>query len=183
MPDLTGMELSRMASSPKVKFIFTTAFAQYAIDGYKVSALDYLLKPVSYKDFLGAANRARIYFETMEVAPAKEAGKDSIFLKADGQMIKVDIDDILYIESDKDYVKVHCADGREIMSLISLKKIEESLPAGRFFRVQRSFLVALDKVAAMEKGKVIFGSERIAVSDQVKDDFYKALSEKNIIFV
>ena len=183
MPDLTGMELSRMASSPKVKFIFTTAFAQYAIEGYKVSALDYLLKPVSYKDFLDAANRARTYFETLQDAPASKSDKDSIFLKSDGQMVKVDIDDILYIVSDKDYVKVHCTDGRVLMPLISLKKMEEILPAGRFFRVQRSYLVALDKVTAMEKGRVIFGDERIAVSDAVKDDFYKALSEKNIIFV
>ena len=183
MPDITGMELSRMASSPKVKFIFTTAFAQYAIEGYKVSALDYLLKPVSYKDFLGAANRAKAYFDALSEAHEKGAEIDSIFLKVDGQMVKVAIDDILYVESVKDYVKVHCTDGRSLMSLISLKKMEESLPEGRFFRVQRSYLVAIDKVTAMERGKIIFGNERIAVSDQVKEEFYKALSEKNIIFV
>ncbi|MBP5317043.1 MAG: response regulator transcription factor [Bacteroidales bacterium] len=183
MPDLTGMELSRMASSPRVKFIFTTAYAQYAIDGYKVSALDYLLKPVSYKDFLAAANRAREYFEAMGDAAAKESAKASVFLKVDGQMVKVDIDDILYVESVKDYVKVHCSDGRVLMSLVSLKKMAEILPEDRFFRVQRSFMVALDKVTAMERGRIIFGEEKIAVSDNVKDDFYKALSEKNIIFV
>ena len=183
MPDLTGMELSRMASSARVKFIFTTAYAQYAIDGYKVSALDYLLKPVSYKDFLGAANRARSYFESLGAAVSPEEEKQSLFLKVDGQMVKVDIDDILYIESVKDYVKVHCTDGSVLMSLVSLKKMEEALPADRFFRVQRSYMVALDKVSAMERGRIIFGNERIAVSDQVKDDFYKALSEKNIIFV
>ena len=183
MPDLTGMELSKMASSPQVKFIFTTAYAQYAIEGYKVSALDYLLKPISYKDFLDAANRAREYFETMHDVPLKETDKESLFLKVDGQMLKVAIDDIVYIESVKDYVKVHCSDGRSLMSLVSLKKMEETLPAGRFFRVQRSYLVALDKVTSMEKGRIIFGDERIAVSEAVKDDFYKALSEKNIIFV
>ncbi|MBR0533601.1 MAG: response regulator transcription factor [Bacteroidales bacterium] len=183
MPDLTGMELSRMVSSPQVKFIFTTAYAQYAIDGYKVSALDYLLKPVSYKDFLESANRAKAYFDALRETPAKEAGKESLFLKVDGQMVKVSIDDILYVESVKDYVKVHCADGSVLMSLVSLKKMEELLPQDRFFRVQRSYLVALDKVTAMERGRIIFGKERIAVSDQVKDDFYKALSEKNIIFV
>ena len=103
MPDLTGMELSRMVSSPQVKFIFTTAYAQYAIDGYKVSALDYLLKPVSYKDFLESANRAKAYFDALRETPAKEAGKESLFLKVDGQMVKVSIDDILYVESVKDY--------------------------------------------------------------------------------
>ena len=183
MPDLTGMELSRMVSSPRVKFIFTTAYAQYAIDGYKVSALDYLLKPVSYKDFLDAANRARAYFDALREGPAQEVGKESLFLKVDGQMVRVNIDDILYIESEKDYVKVHCADGSVLMSLVSLKKMADSLPQGRFFRVQRSYMVALDKVTAMERGRIIFGKERIAVSEQVKDDFYKALSEKNIIFV
>lgn len=183
MPDLTGMELSRMASSPRVKFIFTTAYAQYAIDGYKVSALDYLLKPVSYKDFLGAANRARAYFDALHDASQKEVDKESLFLKVDGQMVKVAIDDILYMESVKDYVKVYCSDGRVLMALLSLKKLEETLPAGRFFRVQRSFLVALDKVTAMEKGRIIFGDARIAVSENVKEDFYKTLSEKNIIFV
>lgn len=183
MPDLTGMELSRMVSSPQVKFIFTTAYAQYAIDGYKVSALDYLLKPVSYKDFLDAANRARGYFEALRSGYSREADKESLFLKVDGQMVKIAIDEILYIESVKDYVKVYCEDGRVLMSLISLKKMTESLSAGRFFRVQRSYMVALDKVTAMEKGRIIFGDERIAVSEQVKDGFYKALSEKNIIFV
>lgn len=183
MPDITGMELSKMASSPQVKFIFTTAYTQYAIEGYKVSALDYLLKPISYKDFLDAANRAREYFDTMHDASVKDTDKDSLFLKVDGQMVKVAIDDIVYIESVKDYVKVRCADGRALMSLISLKKMEETLPAGRFFRVQRSYLVALDKITAMERGKIIFGDERIAVSEQAKDDFNKALSEKNIIFV
>lgn len=183
MPDLTGMELSRMVSSSGVKFIFTTAYAQYAIEGYKVSALDYLLKPVSYKDFLAAATRARDWFESRAGAAPADAAKQSVFLKVDGQMLKVDIDDILYIESVKDYVKVHCSDGRVLMSLVSLKKMEETLPEGRFFRVQRSYMVALDKVSAMERGRIIFGKERIAVSDQVKDDFYKALSEKNIIFV
>ena len=183
MPDLTGMELSRLVSSPQVKFIFTTAYAQYAIDGYKVSALDYLLKPVSYKDFLGAADRARAYFESLGSAASSGTEKESVFLKVDGKMIKVNIDDILYIESVKDYMKVHCADGSVLMSLASLKKMAELLPQGRFFRVQRSYMVALDKVTAMERGRIIFGKERIAVSDQVKDDFYKALSEKNIIFV
>jgi len=179
MPDLTGMELSRMTSSSRVKFIFTTAFAQYAIDGYKVSALDYLLKPISYKDFLDAAGRARDYFDSL----GDKAGTESVFLKVDGQMVKVDIEDILYIESVKDYVKVHCADGRVLMSLVSLKKMAETLPQDAFFRVQRSYMVALEKVTAMERGRIIFGKDRIPVSDQVKDDFYKALSKKNIIFV
>jgi len=183
MPDLTGMELSRMVASENVRFIFTTAFAQYAIEGYKVAAIDYLLKPVSYKDFLESAGRARAYFEAFEERSSKEEQKDSLFIKVDGQMTKVAIDDILYIKSEKDYVKVYCSDGRVLMSLASLKKMEGCMPEGKFFRVQRSYLVALDKVSAIEKGRIIFPDERIGVSEQVKDDFYKALSEKNIIFV
>ena len=111
------------------------------------------------------------------------SGNGAIFLKVDGQSVRVDIGDILYVESVKDYVKVHCEGNRTLMSLVSLKRMEEILPDKLFFRVQRSYLVALDKVRAIEKGRIIFGSERIAVSDNVKADFYKALSEKNIIFV
>ncbi|NLD22281.1 MAG: response regulator transcription factor [Bacteroidales bacterium] len=182
MPDLNGIDLSQSVYNKDVKFVFTTAFAQYAIDGYKVAALDYLMKPISYKDFLSASDRAKGYFEKkwqLKTIPSDHA----IFLKVDGQLRRLNICDIMYVESKKDYVIVHCADGSSAMSLVSIKKIEESFDKNCFFRVNRSFLVAMDKVFAIENGKIVFGKERITISANARDDFFKALAEKNVIFV
>ncbi|MFC5411978.1 LytR/AlgR family response regulator transcription factor [Larkinella bovis] len=189
MPDLTGMELARVMErnqtghSPRI--IFTTAFNHFALEGYKVDALDYLLKPFNYEEFLRAANKARAYFELIKrpaVVQAPEPEDEYLFLKVEYQLVRIAFNDILYIEGLKDYVKVHLKKERPeavpkpILSLTSLKALEDKLPARRFMRVHRSFIVALDKIEAVTRNSIQIGSATIPVSDQHKDAFNQFLS-------
>lgn len=175
MPDLNGMELARVLAGQNhpPRIIFTTAFNHFAIEGYKVDALDYLLKPFNYEEFLKAATKARHYFET-QVLPkaALTAEDDFLFVKADYKMLRVDFSDILFIESVKDYLKLHLAGKpKPIMTLSSLRSIEEKLPVSRFLRIHRSFIVAIDKIDAITKNSVHIGDATITVGEQYKDAF------------
>ena len=194
MPDLSGLELARVLDKGEPgqgpRIIFTTAFNQYALEGYKVDALDYLLKPFNYIDFLKAANKARAYAELINkpaappAAPpatataAAPAEEEYLFLKVEYQLVRVSLDDILYIEGLKDYVKVHLQNNpKPILSLTSLKALEEKLPSRRFMRVHRSFIVALEKIDAVSRNRLQIGPTSIAVSDQYKDAFSQFLSK------
>lgn len=138
MPELNGLEFSRMVDT-HTRIVFTTAFDQYAIDGYKVNALDYLLKPISYVDFLQAANKAVQWFELLQ-QPKEEI--ESIFVKSDYKLVQVELRNILYIEGLKDYIKIYEENSpKPILSLMSMKSMEELLPASRFIRVHRSYIV------------------------------------------
>lgn len=178
MPELNGIEFSRMVSRHS-KIIFTTAFEQYAVESYRLNALDYLLKPIPYSDFLNAAEKALVAKENAGDAVPPE----SIFVKSEYKLKKVEIKDILYVEGLKDYVKILLENKPEpITSLMSLKVLEELLPAGKFMRVHRSFIVNIDKVKIIERNRIVFGKEYIPVSDSIKDDFIKALSKNSIIY-
>lgn len=184
MPELTGLELARVldrgqpGTGPRI--IFTTAFNQYALDGYRVDALDYLVKPFSYEEFLRAATKAKAYAEHHQpapVAPAAPAEEEFLFLKVEYELVRVALDDILYVEGLKDYVKVHLRSAtRPLLSLMSLKAMEEKLPARRFLRIHRSFIVALDKIEAVRRNTVQIGPATLAVSDQYKEAFVQFLS-------
>ncbi|MCC2546770.1 LytTR family DNA-binding domain-containing protein [Hymenobacter sp. BT175] len=182
MPRLSGMELARLlengqpGTGPRV--IFTTAYHQYALDGYRVDALDYLVKPFNYQEFLRAATKARAYAErTLPPAEPAPAEDDFIFLKVEYQLVRVELSDILYVEGLKDYVKVHLhSTSRALLSLMSLKAMEEKLPARRFLRVHRSFIVALDKIEAVRRNTVHIGPAAITVSEQYKEAFMQFLS-------
>ena len=179
MQELTGLELARGLGPDGPRIVFTTAFSQYAIEGYRVDALDYLVKPFNYEEFLRAATKARTYVErahaSTEVASA--AAEDHIFLKAEYQLVRVALDDILYVEGLKDYVKVHLkSTPKALLSLMSLKSMEDKLPARRFLRIHRSFIVALDKIEAVRRLTVQIGSLTIPVGDQYKDAFLQFLS-------
>jgi DNA-binding LytR/AlgR family response regulator len=187
MPDLTGLELARVLDrstrdAPATRVIFTTAFDQFAIDGFRVDALDYLLKPFNYAEFLRAASKARHYFDLRQrpenpvvalppAAPAT-ASEDYLFLKVEYQLVRVAYRDILYMEGLKDYVKVYRqSDPKPLLALTSLKAMEEKLPVSQFMRVHRSFIVALDQINAVTRNSVQIGSATIPVSDQYKDAF------------
>ena len=183
MQELTGLELARVlgqqASVPRI--IFTTAFPQYALDGYKVDALDYLVKPFNYEEFLRAVNKARAYAElangAAEPAAAPALEEDHIFLKVEYQLVRVALSDILYVEGLKDYVKVHLkSTPRALLSLMSLRSMEEKLPARRFLRIHRSFIVALDKIESVRRFTVQIGTETIPVGEQYKEAFGQFLS-------
>ncbi|QSW88678.1 MULTISPECIES: LytTR family DNA-binding domain-containing protein [Flavobacterium] len=176
MPNLTGMELARLLQEQPgqvPKIVFTTAYNHYAIEGYKVNAVDYLLKPFSYEEFLRAAHKVlQITTEASTQFQSVTADDEFIFLKVEYQWVRISLKDILYIESLKDYVKVHLDDSQKaIMSLISLKALEEKLPSAKFMRVHRSFIVALDKINAITKNSILIGKTEITVGEQYKETF------------
>lgn len=180
MPGLTGMELSRMLPE-RTRIIFTTAFSDYALEGFKVQALDYLLKPISYDDFLSAVRKAQQWFEMAAAVPASPtaapAGPRTLFVKTDYRLQQIDLDDILYIEGMKDYVKIHLEGLQDpVVSLMSLKSLEERLPTDRFFRVAKSYIVQIPKIRVIEKNRIVFGDTRIPISEQVRDAFFRHIS-------
>ena len=173
MPELSGMEFSRILEAD-TRIIFTTAFEQYALDSYKVNALDYLLKPISYPDFLKAANKAL-------QAPAAEI--ESIFIKTEYKQVQVELRKILYIEGLKDYVKIFIEDEpHPILSLMSMKSLEEMLPASRFIRVHRSFIVQPEKIKVIERNRIVFGKEYIPISDNYKPRLVEFLAQRSLNF-
>ena len=186
MPDLNGMELSRMVPE-QTRIIFTTAFKQYAFDSYEVSALDFLLKPIRYQKFLEAAEKANRWFEMVEAArqapPAtlsQPEDKTSVFVKTDGQLRKVEFSDIRYVEGMKDYVLLHlCSERQPVVTHITMKAVEELLPAAAFMRVHRSYIVALDKIDSIEGSyDISVGDTLIHVSDAYKPAFEKYLAQR-----
>jgi two-component system response regulator LytT len=184
MPDLTGIELARViekAGTKAPRIIFTTAFNQYALDGFRVDALDYLLKPFNYEEFLRAASKAQAYVELLQKASSAaspETKDEYLFLKVEYQLVRIAYDDILYTEGLKDYVKVHLkSDPKPTLSLTSLKALEEKLPASKFMRVHRSFIVNLDKISAVTRNTIQIGTVTIPVSDQYKENFNQFLSK------
>lgn len=175
MPELNGLEYSRMVP-PTTRIVFTTAFQQYALDGYRVNALDYLLKPISYTDFLQAANRALQWFERSGQTPKE---KESIFIKSDYKLIQIELRRILYIEGLKDYIKIYEeGEPKPILSLMSMKAMEEMLPASRFIRVHRSFIVQKEKIRVIDRGRIVFGKSYIPISDSYKQAFQEFIEGK-----
>ncbi|PBJ08258.1 LytTR family DNA-binding domain-containing protein [Flavobacterium sp. ACN6] len=176
MPNLTGMELARLIqdqAGPLPKIIFTTAYNHYAIEGYKVNAVDYLLKPFSYEEFLRASSKVLQLSEEANNQFQNIAADDEfIFLKVEYQWVRISLKDICYIESLKDYVKVHLEDSQKaLLSLISLKALEEKLPSSKFMRVHRSFIVSLDKISAISKNSIFIDKIEITVGEQYKEAF------------
>ncbi len=182
MPDLNGMELSRMVPEG-TRVVFTTAFKDYAFDSYEVSALDFLLKPIRYQKFLEAAEKARQWFSLVEGAAEPSPGapqqQDSIFVKSDGQLRKVAFSDIRYVEGMKDYVLLHlCSEKRPLVTHITMKAVEELLP-DNFMRVHRSYIVALDKIDSVSgTNDISIGDAFIHVSDAYRASFEQYLSQR-----
>lgn len=180
MPGLTGMELSKLVQPP-TRVIFTTAFKEYAYDSYEVRALDYLLKPITYQAFLKAATHARNVLDR----PAPPAEGDAVqaaspssylFVKNDSRLVRVDFDRILFVSGLKDYVRFHLVDTpRPLIALSTMKSVEDRLPADRFCRVHRSYIVALDKIESVEHNRIRIGDELIPVAPAYQDVFMKKI--------
>lgn len=176
MPELSGMEFSRMLP-PTTRIVFTTAFEQYALDGYRVNALDYLLKPISYTSFVEAARKALQWFELMH---RQFDERESIFVKSDYKLVQIELRNILYIEGLKDYIKIYEEGAaKPILSLMSMKSMEEQLPASRFMRVHRSYIVQKDKIRVIDRGRIVFGKTYIPVSDSYKQAFQDFLDSRS----
>jgi len=183
MPEISGMEFSRMLSSTHTRIIFTTAFEQYALDSYKVNALDYLLKPISYADFLQSAQKALQWIEMFQNRqnPSVKSEPESIFIKTERRLVQIDLNKILYIEGLKDYVKIYIeGQVNPVLSLMSMKAMEELLPAHRFIRVHRSFIVQPERIKVIERSRIIFGKTYIPISDNYKDKFNEFLSRRSL---
>lgn len=181
MPELNGLEFSHTIPSD-TRIVFTTAFDQYALDGYRVNALDYLLKPISYTDFIQAVQKAVQWFELKQHnQSASLSPKDDInfiYVKSDYKLVQIELDRILYIEGLKDYIKIHLEDEpRPLLSLISMRTIEEKLPSKRFIRVHRSFIVQKQKIKLIDKGRIVFGKDYIPISDSYKQELQNYVNE------
>lgn len=180
MPELNGLEFSRMVSND-TRIVFTTAFNQYAIDGYRVNALDYLLKPISYADFMETVNKAVRWFELqqkVDSTPPAENVRKYIYVKSDYKLVQIELDKILYIEGLKDYIKIHIeGTNKPVLSLISMRAMEEKLPASQFIRVHRSFIVQKQKIKIIDKGRIIFGKDYIPISDSYKQELQNYVNE------
>lgn len=178
MPELSGLELARILPSD-TRIIFTTAFAQYALNGYRVNALDYLLKPVSYKDFLVAATRAHDWFTTQSIDQSPHDKDESLFVKSDYRTIRVNRRHILYVEGLKDYIKIYTKDNpRPLLSLSTLKAIEASLYSTCFMRVHRSYIVNMELVTAVERGQIIIGGKEIPISESYRDQVQEYVAQR-----
>lgn len=176
MPELSGLELSRIIkeqnnsdkkNSLGTKIIFTTAFEQYAIDGYKVEAIDYLLKPISYSEFLQAATKARSIILQEQAFSAATAGNNQnraevLYIKSEYKYIQVQIRDIIYIEGLKDYIKIYTkTNTTPLLTLMSMKSAEEKLVPFSFMRVHRSYIVNIPEIKIIEKGRIILKNEKV----------------------
>ena len=186
MPDIDGMQLVRSLSNPPM-VVFTTAYAEYAVEGFKVSAVDYLLKPIGFDDFLKAANKVNEMY-TLRSAPVSlsepqpsDTGVcgDSLFVKSDYRILRVPIDSIVYVESMSEYVRIY-VDGQQkpIISLLSMKKIEEALPVESFMRVHRSYIVNLNRIREVAKMRIVYdGDVYVPIGDMYKDMFFEYIDK------
>ena len=182
MPELSGLEFARILP-PQTRIVFTTAFNQYAIDGYKVNAMDYLLKPISYDDFLQACNKALEYFTSQQIHTSnKEKADRFIFVKSEYKLVRINLDDVLYIEGVKDYVKIYFDNGdKPVMSLMNMKRIEESLPSPEFMRTHRSYIVNMMKVKVIDRLRIVFDKVYIPISDSYKDEVMSFLDSHTLL--
>ncbi|KJD34523.1 chemotaxis protein CheY [Tamlana nanhaiensis] len=187
MPDLTGLELSKMLPK-QTKVVFTTAFDKYALDGFKVDALDYLLKPFDYAEFLMAANKAKNWFnlvnktqEPVKIETAEASKKEFLFVKSEYKQLRIKLDDVLYFEGLKDYIKIWLKnESKAILTLMSLKSLEEQLPSDEFMRVHRSFIVSLNNIDVIERSQIVINKQRITVSEQYKPKFLEFLNKNSL---
>ena len=173
MPELNGLELSRMLPET-TRVVFTTAFEQYALDGYRINALDYLMKPISYAEFLEACNKALQWYKMVrQVEEPKAAEATSIFVKSEYKLLQIDIEGL------KDYVKIYTEQSpHPILSLMNMKAIEQMLPSSRFIRVHRSFIVQKSKIREIDRNRIVYDKDLyIPIGDSYKQAFLDFLGQ------
>lgn len=183
MPDTSGLDFIKNLQEPPL-VIFSTAYEEYALDGFKVDAIDYLLKPYGYNDFLKAATKARQYIEWREAAVQarnNSSDDDFIFVRADNQSVKVMFNSILYVEAMSEYIKIHFKEEKSVMTFMSVKLMSESLPANQFMRIHRSYIIALDSIASVRRGEVeLTDGTVLPISASYKEDLQKFINDKSV---
>jgi DNA-binding LytR/AlgR family response regulator len=167
MPKITGIDFFRSLKYPP-PVIFTTAYPQYALEGFEVNALDYLVKPISFSRFLIAANKAKEYYEMRE-KNSIQPERDFFFIKTDNKIVRLFFDDVLYVEALQNYVTVHTRE-KKYMSYLTFKSVEEYLPPDRFIKTHKSFIVAASKIDSIEGNDIRIGQQHIPVSRNLKEE-------------
>ena len=179
MPDLNGMDFVKSLVAPPL-VVFTTAYSEYAVDGFRVNAVDYLLKPFGLQEFQRAAQRLKDRLEGSHATEESAAAQtETLFLKTDYRIVNVNIRDIRYVEAMSEYLKVW-VDGQSkpIVTLLSMKKMEENLP-GYFMRIHRSYIINLTKIQEVNKNRVIMDADTyLPIGDLYKDAFQRYLNTK-----
>ncbi|OFY67221.1 MAG: hypothetical protein A2Y71_06775 [Bacteroidetes bacterium RBG_13_42_15] len=183
MPQISGQEFLKTLYNPPM-VIFTTAYKEYAFDGFEYDAVDYLVKPFAFDRFLKAVNKA---FQLLKLKNPPYAsmedhhGKSHEFLmvKVEYTTIRVDLNDILYIEGLKDYVKIH-TEGKLILTKTTMKNIIEKLPSDSFFRVHKSYIISVDKIDMIENSRIVIGNQRIPIGESFRTSFFEMVS-RNLI--
>ena len=178
MPDLNGMDFVKSLEQ-KIPVIFTTAYSEYAIEGFQVDALDYLLKPISFPSFLKSANKAKAWFDLNKKTPdMPHPTLDYIFVKAEHRLIRIFLADIKYIEGSNEYIVIHLVKDKPVTTLMRMKNIENELPENLFMRVHRSFIVNLSQVKVIERNRIIFDEKiYIPIGEQYKENFQRFLDK------
>ncbi len=184
MPDLNGMDFVKSLAAPPL-VVFTTAYSEYAIDGFKVDAVDYLLKPFGLDDMKRAANKVKTRYDLLNATPTTTVttptdDDNTIFLKTEHRMVRVDIGKIRYIEGMSEYLRIYLEGvQRPLIVLLSMKKMEERLPSASFMRVHRSYIINLRKIQEVNKSRVIMGADTyIPIGDLYREAFNNYLDKK-----
>jgi DNA-binding LytR/AlgR family response regulator len=179
MPGISGVQFLQSISNPPL-VIFITAYEQFALQGFNLDVVDYLLKPVSFDRFLKAANKAHEFFTLKNAAPSN-ASSEYLFVNSEYNLVKINIRDIIYIEGLKDYIKIFIANAtRPIITRLSMKSIEEKLPPDRFARVHKSFIIAIDKIISIRKGKISINNVHVPISEHYKENLYRFIDPKSL---
>ena len=184
MPDISGIQfLKSLPVKPLV--IFTTAYEKYALEGFELDVVDYLLKPFSFERFLKSVNKAQDYLGLQKKAGASEKETslkvpEYLFVKSEYKLVKIDIKDILYIEGLKDYIKIYIGE-KPVITLLGMKAIEEKLPSADFHRIHRSYIINIHKISFVQRNTVIIGNKSIPIGDNYRETFFKVINyNKNI---
>ncbi len=177
MPRISGLEFISSIDDPP-QFILVTAYSEYALEGFNVNATDYLMKPVPFDRFLKAVNKAHELYELRKKSGEDETTEKFMMVKSGYQTIKVMFDDIMYIEGLKDYVMIYVDGHKKILSLRTMKGLAQSLPAEKFVRIHKSFIVALNRVTAIARNRVMIGEKWIPIGENFRDDFRKMMFKK-----
>jgi len=180
MPNITGVQLLKSLQHPPM-VIFTTAYDNYALEGYELSVIDYLMKPIPFERFLKAANKANALFllkNNLKQSNEESDTPDYIFVKSNYQSVKIVFDDILFIEGMKDYVKIYCGE-RPVITLSNLKNFEAQLPPNKFIRVHKSYIVNISKIDSLNKTSLMIANKEIPIGANYKEDFTKKIHPKN----
>lgn len=179
MPRITGLDFFKSLQHPP-PVIFTTAYPQYALEGFEVNALDYLVKPFSFERFLKAAFKAKEYYEVRDSNLSEAAASDYFFIKSDNKLIKIQFEDVLYVEALQNYVTIHTP-AKKYMTYLTFKAVEDYLPADKFLKVHKSYIVAASRIDSIEGNDIRIGQQHIPISRNLKEEVMEKLLKNRFL--